>query len=346
MVIMTHIFLMKNKLFCTFQILLMTGFLGIILHSCDSGKSHLPRSSGSINELLIITDSRTSWKGDFGDSLREFFARSQVGMPQPEPVFDIINIPAHDLGAFYQKFHNIFIAEIDPKITKARFEVKKNVWSNPQRVIKIVAADEKSFISEFDQRKDTITKVFDQLERQRTFLLEGESYANKAAEAVRKKFSINLLVPGGFYVARQTPDFIWLRRKFSKPTPDTELGILIYSSDNPDTIAFKPKHIISLRNKITWQNMITPPGSSMKVSGEYIPPIFTVIPDFTSGYAIETRGIWEVQNDFMGGSFISSTFVHPRTKKVITLDGYVYNPNNDKNDFIRRLESIFWTVQL
>jgi hypothetical protein len=336
---------MKNQIFIKLHILLILGYISIALYSCNFMESGLPRSSGSINELLIVTDSPSQWEDEIGDSISAFFARDQVGLPQPEPVFDITNISAANLGAVSRKLHNIFIAEINPKIISVSFTVKKNVWSDPQRIIKIAAPDEKSFLSEFDLRKDTITKVYDQLERQRTLLLDGKSFEINAAEAIRNRFLINLSVPGGFYIAKETPDFMWLRHKFTKPTQDTELGIFIYSSENSDTNVFNPKHIITWRNMIIWQNMITPTGNPMKVSEEYITPVFNVIPDFPAGYAIETRGLWEIHNDFMGGSFVSYTFRHPETNKVITLDGYVYNPNNDKKDFIRRLESIFWAVR-
>jgi hypothetical protein len=51
-----------------------------------------------------------------------------------------------------------------------------------------------------------------------------------------------------------------------------------------------------------------------------------------------------VHNDFMGGPFISYTFVDPSLERVITLDGYVYNPGDLKRNFIRQMEAIFHTI--
>ena len=336
---------MKNKIFSCRYILLIALGLSVYLNSCDFGESTLPRSSGAINELLIITDSKTQWEGEFGDSLRAFFTRNQVGLPQPEPVFDVINIASKDLGDLYKKFHNIFIAEINPSSASAKTEIQKNVYADPQCIIKITAPDMNAFLAEFDLRKDTISKVFAQLERQRTLLLDDLSYEIKVADAVRKKFSISLSIPGGFYLAEEGTDFMWLRHKVTKAKQDVELGIMIYMTDYSDTVVFNPKHIITWRNLITREHIPGPSeGSFMKVSEEFIPPVFTVVPDFPSGYAMEARGLWEVQNDWMGGPFVSYTFVNPKNNKVITLDGYVYNPNNDKKNFIRHLESIFWGV--
>ena len=336
---------MKIKIFSKGYIVLIAGVLSIYLNSCNFGETGLPRSSGAINEMLIITDSKTQWEGEFGDSLRAFFTRNQVGLPQPEPVFDVINIASKDLGDLFKKFHNIFIAEINPSMTSARFEIQKNVWSDPQSIIKISAPDLQTFQAEFNARKDTISSVMNQLERKRTLILNELSFEPKAAEAILNRFSISLSIPGGFYVAEETSDFMWLRHRITKANQDVELGIMIYSADYADTVVFNPRHIISWRNLITKEHIPGPSeGSFMKVSEEFVPPVFTIFPDFPSGYAMEARGLWEVQNDWMGGAFVSYTFVNPKTSKVITLDGYVYNPNNDKKNFIRHLESIFWAV--
>ena len=83
----------------------------------------------------------------------------------------------------------------------------------------------------------------------------------------------------------------------------------------------------------------------MKVAMEYKPPLFDTITDFPGGYAVETRGLWEVENDFMGGPFISYTFIDQENNKVITLDGYVYNPNDVKKNYLRQLEGIFFAAK-
>jgi len=121
---------------------------------------------------------------------------------------------------------------------------------------------------------------------------------------------------------------------------------MIYSMDYHDTIVFNPKHILRWRNSLTLEYIPGPsPISFMKVANEVIPPVFDTITDFPGGYAVETRGLWEVENDFMGGPFINYTFIDKANNKVITLDGYVYNPNDVKKYYLRELESIFFAAK-
>jgi hypothetical protein len=61
---------------------------------------------------------------------------------------------------------------------------------------------------------------------------------------------------------------------------------------------------------------------------------------FNKSYAIETRGLWKTESDFMGGPFINYTVVDTARNRIVAFDGYVYYPNKDKRNYIRQLEAI------
>jgi hypothetical protein len=318
----------------------------LLLASCTMHESGLRPSTGGVNELLVVTNNKAQWEGELGDTIRSFFSAEMPGLSQPEPFFDITNVSDKNFGDILQKFHNIFIVDINPGATGTVSETKQNVWSDPQRVIKITAPDLSSFYKEFNLKKESFMQLFVDLERQRTLYINKLDMDFQLSETVEKKFGINLPFPEGFYIAKDAPDFMWLRYVLEKTRQDVEIGILIYTMDYKDTIVFDPRHILKWRNMITMQNI---PGSSpmsyMKTATEVIPPIFDTLTGFPGGFAVETRGLWEVQNDFMGGPFINYTFIDKARNKVITLDGYVYNPNDDKRDFLRQIEAIFFAVK-
>jgi len=62
-------------------------------------------------------------------------------------------------------------------------------------------------------------------------------------------------------------------------------------------------------------------------------------------FAVETRGLWEVNGNFMGGPFINYTLVNEKTNKVVTLDGYVYAPNAPKRDLLLQVETIIHSLE-
>jgi hypothetical protein len=317
-----------------------------LLSSCSIGESGMIPSTGSVNELLIVTNDKNQWEGPLGDTIRAFFGAEQVGLSQPEPVFDLVNIADEYLNEIFKKYHNIFIADINSDSIQTTSGTNKDLWSEPQRVIKITAPDLQSFYKEFGLKKETFMRLFIELERERTLHINKMATDIQLSEIVGKKFGIKPPLPEGFYLAKETPDFMWLRHKVTKVKQDLELGILIYSMNYHDTIVFDPRHIIRWRNTITLENIPGPsPTSFMKVADENIPPVFDTITDFPGGYAVETRGLWEVENDFMGGPFINYTFVDKENNKVITIDGYIYNPNDVKKYYLRELESIFFDLK-
>ena len=59
---------------------------------------------------------------------------------------------------------------------------------------------------------------------------------------------------------------------------------------------------------------------------------------------IEMRGLWDVENDFMGGPFVSYTTVNEQTGRVLTLDCYVYSPKYGKRNYLRALEHLVYLI--
>ena len=61
---------------------------------------------------------------------------------------------------------------------------------------------------------------------------------------------------------------------------------------------------------------------------------------------IETRGIWEVKNQFMAGPFISCIVSNQKnSEELYILEGFVYSPGTSKRDYIFELEAIFKSIK-
>ena len=62
-------------------------------------------------------------------------------------------------------------------------------------------------------------------------------------------------------------------------------------------------------------------------------------------FCIETRGLWRLIGDFMGGPFVNYTFTSPDNNTLIMLTGYVYSPRKPKRDFLLQAESICHSIK-
>lgn len=316
-----------------------------IFISCDV-EVKPERSTGSTNEILVVTNSKVQWEGEMGNVIRQVFEQPLPGLPQPEPMYKLFNVAEKDFNKLFKSQHNIFIVDIDTKFVDPQVETRKDLWTKPQRVIKITAPDTASFRRIFDEHSSAFLKSFNELEIIRTNQQFAMARSVSLMNTINDKFGFTMQLPGGFYIADQADDFMWVRQTIQKSKQDVEIGIMIYTEPYYDTISFMGENIIALRDSLSLAFIPGPrEGSYMITSTEYIEPVFKRKDDFVTGFAVETRGLWMVENDFMGGPFISFTFVDPTNKTLITLDGYVYNPSDLKRNFIRQIEAIFHTLK-
>ena len=325
------------------RILILFCFFTFLFFSCQNDGNYKTGSTGKTAEMIVVTTSEAKWDSPVGDTIRSFFDQQFDVLPQPEPLFEMINLPAatFEETALYQTHHNVFVVNIDKNLKKASLEVSKDEWASPQTVIRLHAPTEEAFYSYFNETGNAILGLLMKSERERLQNTFSKFRDAEVIEELKNHFQMTIELPGGFYIAKKTADFMWIR----KETPKISQGIMIYTYDFVDTIAFDVERIKSFRNSMTEEYIPGPSeGSFMKVSEEYMPVISNRI-DFNGKFAVETRGLWKLENDFMGGPFVNYTLVDEKRNKVITLDGYVYAPNAPKRDLMIQMEALIFSLR-
>jgi len=302
-------------------------------------RSGLQPSTGGTNEILVVTNSETMWKGKIGQTIQEYFGGELPGLPQSENRFNLAHIPEDNLSKMLKIHHNLFIVDVNNQFDEPILETRKDLWSSPQRVVKMTVPSEASFFEEFGENKEAFLELFDANERRRVNEAYDaiEDYA--ITDMLNKDYGVDMLIPESFFVATKTGNFIWLRREAERFSQ----AIMIYTYPYTDTIAFNYDRILEVRDSITKKYVPGPSeGSYMKVS-MVEPPVIRRF-DFKGHYTVELRGLWELEGDFMGGPFLNYTLVDKKQNRVVTADGYVYNPGRDKRDLVRQIEALLYTL--
>jgi len=75
------------------------------------------------------------------------------------------------------------------------------------------------------------------------------------------------------------------------------------------------------------------------ITSEHFTPMIEYL-KFRGRDIVQTRGMWEVENDFMGGPFVSHSFYSPDGKDIYVAEAWVYAPRYDKRQYLRQVESI------
>ena len=332
---------MKRLNLTTVVLVLLT-----VLVSCvneDTAKvSKKARSVGGTSEILMITQNDEQWKGQMGQVVRDFFEQEQYGLPQPEKNFKVAHLNIDALNYMFKKHRNLIIAKIDKDIKNPLVETQKNWESEPQFVIRITASSPESWVRTFESQKDGLKLIFDENERARFQEFFRPTTDYKIVNKLKERFGVTMNIPEGYFIGIDKDDFMWIR----KETSDMSMAFLIYELPYKDTADLNPNNIIKVRDSIVEKYIPGPiDGSYMTTDKEFLTPVFKTLPEFPAGYAVETRGLWNVVGDFMAGPFVSYSIVNPESDKIITAEGWVYYPNKNKRDLLRQLESILYSLR-
>lgn len=315
-----------------------------MLASCaeESAAGRKDRSIGGTAEIEVVTQNDEQWNGMIGDSIRHFFLDYQYGLPQPEARCDVAHINVSGFSNMFQKHKCILEVEINPSLEKAVAETAEDLWAAPQRYVKISAPNATAWVELFEKQKEVYLQWFDKVERARILNVFRPTADKDIADAIAKKFGFTLIVPQGFYIAKNEPDFMWLRKELERSSSD----LVIYQVPYQDTVQFNAESLVAMRNMMLGRYIPGPSeGSYMSTEVEFVPPLLTNVHDYPAGYTMEMRGMWRVENNYMGGPFVSYTFADSRTGKLVTVEGFHYEPNQKKRNMLLQLESIAYSLK-
>ncbi len=317
--------------------------IGVIIVSCTSEGPRKPSASGRAGEMLVVMN-KARWEGQAGEYVRDAFMRYVPMLPQAEPHFNLFQIEKSGFTKLFESHRNIFMVEFDPSLERGRIEAKRDPWAYPQMVINVTVPNEESLQRILANNATSFIGHYLATERERLINAYRRMINHQARNAIRTNLNLDVIVPEGYFVAKQEENFVWLRQTGTRE--ELELGMLItvlpYVHPDRD---FDPHNIWTRRDSITRAHIPgTFPDTYMTTYPD-IPPLFNEI-NFNDLYAMEARGLWRVKDDFMGGPFINITWVDEKNSRLINLDGFVYAPKFDKRDYLRQVEAMMYSVKV
>lgn len=308
--------------------------------SCgNSAKPLLPNVSGKAGEVIIVIG-KDNWEGNLGNEIGGLLARDCEYLPQREPLYSLVNISP---GVFTDvfKFHrNIVIFNIDSTITKQGVVYRTDVWARPQCVIQVNASCADSAIVALNKNGDNITGALEQAERNRVIantLLYEES---KLGDVVERMIGGRVHFPIGYNFKKVTDDFIWIADEKQYSTQ----GVFIYKYPADDEDPFSEENIIARRNAFLKEYVPGAAENSYMTTSVFVKPGIKFLKYHNLDF-VETRGLWEVYNDYMGGPFVSHSFYSKDGKEIIVLEAWVYAPKYDKRQYLRQTESLLYSFE-
>ncbi|WP_445737315.1 DUF4837 family protein [Mariniflexile sp.] len=323
----------------------------ILIVSCgDKKKSDqkmLANSSGSINNVSVVVDNEL-WDGSIGDAIRNVLTEPIYGLPQDEPIFTISQIPPSVFSGFVTKNRTVLKIEIkkDPGI-----EILNNVYAQPQKVIVIWGKTRQEIIQVINENAAKIVETFKNeeiAERRRQMAKSPHNFTS-----IQKKLGLTIQFPSVYRIAKESDDFFWIRKEITTGTTNLMIFEVPYNAiKRNDSLV---NQIVKLRDSVAKIYIKGRQDGEVKSNGEkiesymttedaYAPFIQETIVD--NKPTIETKGIWDLKADFMGGPFINYAIEDKINKRWVIIEGFAFAPSVEKRDYMLELEAIIKSVKI
>jgi hypothetical protein len=283
--------------------------LSLLLVSCGgNGRRGLftPASSGRPYEALVVID-KNMWERPAGRAIYDVLDTDVPGLPQAERSFRISNVDPDHFDRVLKIFRNILVVDIQDIYTQPKFRYSRDVYASPQMIMTIQAPDETSLAEYVTKNKQVIIDFFTRAEMNRQIALLKKKHSSLVSTRLGTQFDCDIWAPVELDKYKVGQDFFWA----STNRATADMNLVVYSYPYTDTMFVDVKDIV--------------------VKGEY---------------AMEARGLWQMQGDMMGGPFVAHARVDRANGRVVVAEAFIYSPDKLKRNLMRQMEAVLYTLRL
>ena len=322
----------------------------LLLASCKdkpSDQKILLDSSGNINHVSVVITNEL-WDGSIGETIRNVLAAPIYGLPQDEPMFTINQIPPSVFSGFVTRNRTVLKIETNKE---AGIEVLTNVYAQPQKVIVVSGKTKQDIITTITENASRITTTIRNEEIAERLRQMSKSPHN--FKTIEKKLGFTIQFQSAYKIAKESDNFFWIRKDITTGTTNLLLYTVPYSTiTRNDSLT---SQIIRLRDSIGETYIRGRQDGEIKANGEKIASYMTTEMDYSpflyetiinNKPAIETKGIWDLKGDFMGGPFINYAIEDKINKRWVVVEGFAFAPSVEKRDYMLELEAILKSVKI
>jgi hypothetical protein len=296
----------------------------------------LPPSSGTHSELLLVMPDEL-WLGPAGEAFREIYLADQEGLPQAESYFDASRVEPKDVNKILQKAKNILWVE---KSDTSFVKMTKDLWARPQRLVRITAPTEKALTAELRGSANQVMQAFKDhdMELIQTRLRRSAyAYTHENLKDIGIK---SMLLHKGFDPTLDKENL----KIFATKTVKTIQYIVISSRPMSEGLV-SVDEIIAHRDSIGKNYFEGSYEDSYMTTEMLIPPAIANT-EISGMFALETRGLWRMEGDFMGGPFLSYSIYDEKNDRILTVEALLYGPQAKKRNIVLEMEAMLKSIKL
>lgn len=326
-----------------------------VLACCKDGKSNrLPESIGQPYEVVL--------EGDTNRIVTAILQESVPDMPQPEPMFNIIQVRKGKLTSLYQTVRNRVVVDVDKRNRDFEVKISQDVNAAPQVIIRIKAQTVEQLKSRLDGMK--LRQILDESELKHLASVIRQNVEKQ--KEVKRLFGIDMRIPLDMDASKKAKDFVW----YSNNTNSGMKNLLIFKINSSEKNPSARENHSSRENLSAGGNLSSKeissgteeyPSNGISLSLADKVQIDSVLQKNMLGETDEMymviprlgeRGLWEMEGDAMGGPYVMKIIrrqkngkISGRKNEIIVVIGFVYAPEMKKRNLIKQLEAVLTTIR-
>ncbi|MEZ4912366.1 MAG: DUF4837 family protein [Saprospiraceae bacterium] len=347
-------------------------FIVIVVIGCDQNSNNpyatKPLAIGKINKLDIIIDPNLLNNG-LKDTIESIFESPYPVLPAYEPIFNLRFLTYQDLQSIkYIKNLRTYlvianVSDTASHITKMlkedigtenfhkalkdstySYSVGTDKWARGQLIIYIFGKNIESITNTLTNKFNAIAKRINIHDNESlNASIYGATGENKVVnDLILNKFGFNIRIPKNYVVAIDDDNFLWLRFDNKIAIQSLVIEKFPYHSEKQWSV----DSIIALRNAYGKKYITTEQKNAFMITNTEDLPTFDFSYEHHGFFMREVRGIWETENDFKGGPYISYVIHNSAKNEIIFIDAFVFAPGEDKRDLMQQLDHIVKTVTI
>lgn len=343
----------------------------VFLNACGSevGSKYRPKSPafGKMNDIVVVCD-KNVWESIIGDTFSYYYESAFPVMTQPEAIFDLRHMTSEEIMADdLKKQLRTFIVLSNlgdvnsttskwvgedlgaDKKSKAMADtsfcssVGSDKWAKGQLIVYLFGKDIQTLTQAIVKTFPAVAKRIQEHDKDQ---LQANVYSHKnenegARQDLIRDFGLDMKIPADYVKSPLKADFTWYRKDFNGMSQHLIIARKKYK--NPSD--FSKTALLAWRDELTRSIEGSAKGSFMK-SNPVDLPVYEYAYQLNGAYTKELRGIWEMENDFMGGPFFNYTLLNASTNELVMVDAFVFAPGKEKRDYMQQLDFIVKTARL
>ena len=294
-------------------------FLLILFFGCSESQEPTPKKTVFEDSKLVFVVDDVLWKNYIDRLVNQTFEANIEGLSSPEPMFLVLQTNKKGLKETLKNNKNIlgiiFISEL---ITaKKTMNWDANFFSIELRWEK----ESQAFLKELIRTRDLF--ILKELKETTNYI--SKKSKNEIEKDMLSNFGFSCIIPEKYTIIKNT-DSLFLA-SYDPPGSDEIKNILIFSFESKNKNI--NKEVLLKTDSVFGKYFIgEEKGSRVRIDPNHVPYINK------NNY----RGIWRLENGWMGGVFVIKT--RYLKGRVVVSSGMVFSPNTSKRKHIKEFEAI------